>query len=39
MFAYGLLVARFTATHMAGLDPYIGYLHEATRGQLAMVLI
>jgi CRISPR-associated protein Cas1 len=23
---------------MAGLDPYIGYLHETTRGQPAMVL-
>lgn len=38
-FAYGLLRVQVTAgTHMAGLDPYIGYLHEATRGQPSMVL-
>ncbi|MEH2392536.1 MAG: CRISPR-associated endonuclease Cas1 [Nostoc sp.] len=38
-FAYGLLQVQVTAAvHMAGLDPYIGYLHEATRGQPAMVL-
>lgn len=38
-FAYGLLRVQVTAgVHMAGLDPYIGYLHEVTRGQPAMVL-
>ena len=38
-FAYGLLRVQVTAAvHMAGLDPYIGYLHEVTRGQPAMVL-
>lgn len=38
-FAYGLLQVQVTAAvHMAGLDPYIGYLHEVTRGQPAMVL-
>ncbi len=38
-FAYGLLQVQVTAAvHMAGLDPYVGYLHEATRGQPAMVL-
>ncbi len=38
-FAYGLLQVQVTAgVHMAGLDPYIGYLHETTRGQPAMVL-
>jgi CRISPR-associated protein Cas1 len=38
-FAYGLLRVQVTAAaHMAGLDPYIGYLHETTRGQPAMVL-
>ncbi len=38
-FAYGLLRVQVTAAaHLAGLDPYIGYLHEATRGQPAMVL-
>jgi CRISPR-associated protein Cas1 len=26
------------AAHIAGLDPYIGFLHETTRGQPAMVL-
>ncbi|MGB7443444.1 MAG: type I-D CRISPR-associated endonuclease Cas1d [Coleofasciculaceae cyanobacterium] len=38
-FAYGLLRVQVTAAvHVAGLDPYIGYLHEVTRGQPAMVL-
>lgn len=38
-FAYGLLRVQVTAaTHLAGLDPYIGYLHEPNRGQPAMVL-
>jgi CRISPR-associated protein Cas1 len=38
-FAYGLLRVQVTSVaHMAGLDPYIGYLHEANRGQPAMVL-
>lgn len=38
-FAYGLLRVQVTAAaHIAGLDPYVGYLHEATRGQPAMVL-
>ncbi|MEA5542472.1 type I-D CRISPR-associated endonuclease Cas1d [Limnoraphis robusta Tam1] len=38
-FAYGLLRIQVTAAvHIAGLDPYIGYLHETTRGQPAMVL-
>lgn len=38
-FAYGLLrVQVTTAVHIAGLDPYIGYLHETTRGQPALVL-
>jgi CRISPR-associated protein Cas1 len=38
-FAYGLLRVQVTAAvHLAGLDPYIGYLHEVTRGQPAMVL-
>jgi CRISP-associated protein Cas1 len=38
-FAYALLQGQVTAAvHLAGLDPYIGYLHEATRGQPAMVL-
>ena len=38
-FGYGLLQVQVTAgVHMAGLDPYIGYLHETTRGQPAMVL-
>jgi CRISPR-associated protein Cas1 len=38
-FAYGLLRVQVTAAvHLAGLDPYIGYLHETTRGQPAMVL-
>lgn len=38
-FAYGLLRVQVTAAvHLAGLDPYIGYLHEVTRGQPAIVL-
>ncbi|MBE9182540.1 type I-D CRISPR-associated endonuclease Cas1 [Oculatella sp. LEGE 06141] len=38
-FAYGLLRVQVTAAvHLAGLDPYIGYLHEAQRGQPALVL-
>lgn len=38
-FAYSLLQVQVTAgVHLAGLDPYIGYLHETTRGQPAMVL-
>lgn len=38
-FAYGMLRIQVTAAvHMAGLDPYIGYLHEVSRGQPAMVL-
>lgn len=38
-FAYGLLRVQVTAAvHVAGLDPYIGYLHEVTRGQPALVL-
>lgn len=38
-FAYGLLRVQVTAAvHVAGLDPYIGYLHETTRGQPAIVL-
>jgi CRISPR-associated protein Cas1 len=38
-FAYGLLRSQVTAAvHLAGLDPYIGYLHEVTWGQPAMVL-
>jgi CRISPR-associated protein Cas1 len=38
-FAYGLLRLQVTtAVHLAGLDPYIGYLHEVTRGQPALVL-
>jgi len=38
-FAYGLLRVQITAAvHLAGLDPYIGYLHEVTRGQPAIVL-
>jgi CRISPR-associated protein Cas1 len=38
-FAYGLLRVQVTAAvHLAGLDPYIGYLHEVTRGQPALVL-
>lgn len=38
-FAYSLLQVQVTAgVHLAGLDPYIGFLHETTRGQPAMVL-
>jgi CRISPR-associated protein Cas1 len=38
-FAYGLLRSQATAAvHIAGLDPYIGYLHEVHHGQPAMVL-
>lgn len=38
-FGYGLLRVQVTAAvHLAGLDPYIGYLHEVHHGQPAMVL-
>lgn len=38
-FAYGLLRTQVTAAvHLAGLDPYVGFLHETIRGQPAMVL-
>jgi CRISPR-associated protein Cas1 len=38
-FAYGLLRVQVTAAvHVAGLDPYVGYLHEVSRGQPALVL-
>ncbi len=38
-FAYGLLRTQVTAAaHIAGLDPYIGYLHEVHHGQPALVL-
>jgi len=38
-FAYGLLRSQVTAAaHMAGLDPYIGYLHEVHHGQPSLVL-
>jgi CRISPR-associated protein Cas1 len=38
-FAYGLLRVQVTAAvHVAGLDPYIGYLHEVHHGQPSMVL-
>ncbi|GAB4324400.1 MAG: CRISPR-associated endonuclease Cas1 [Leptolyngbyaceae cyanobacterium] len=38
-FAYGLLRSQVTtAVHLAGLDPYVGYLHEVSRGQPALVL-
>lgn len=38
-FAYALLRSQVTAAvHIAGLDPYIGYLHEVHHGQPAMVL-
>jgi CRISPR-associated protein Cas1 len=38
-FAYGLLRVQVTAAvPMAGLDPYIGYLHEVHHGQPALVL-
>lgn len=38
-FAYGLLRTQVTAAvNVAGLDAYVGFLHETTRGQPAMVL-
>lgn len=38
-FAYGLLRVQVTAAvHLTGLDPYIGFFHEVSRGQPAMVL-
>lgn len=38
-FAYALLQGQVMASvHIAGLDPYIGYLHEVHHGQPAMVL-
>lgn len=38
-FGYALLQTQVTAAvHIAGLDPYIGYLHEVHHGQPAMVL-
>ena len=38
-FAYGLLRVQVTAAaHVAGLDPYVGFLHEVSRGQPALVL-
>lgn len=38
-FGYGLLRVQVTsAVHMAGLDPYIGYLHDVHHGQPALVL-
>jgi CRISPR-associated protein Cas1 len=38
-FAYALLQGQVMAgVHVAGLDPYIGYLHEVHHGQPAMVL-
>jgi CRISPR-associated protein Cas1 len=38
-FGYGLLRVQVTAAvHLAGLDPYIGLLHEVHHGQPAMVL-
>lgn len=38
-FAYGLLKTQVTAAvHLAGLDPFIGYLHEVHHGQPALVL-
>jgi len=38
-FAYGLLRSQvMAAVHLAGLDPYIGYLHEVHHGQPAMAL-
>ncbi len=38
-FAYALLKGQvISAVHIAGLDPYIGYLHEVHHGQPAMVL-
>ncbi|MBD2136802.1 CRISPR-associated endonuclease Cas1 [Anabaena sp. FACHB-1237] len=38
-FAYALLQCQvMAAVNVAGLDPYIGYLHEVHHGQPAMVL-
>ncbi|MGA9381897.1 MAG: type I-D CRISPR-associated endonuclease Cas1d [Phormidium sp.] len=38
-FGYGLLRVQVTAAvHIVGLDPYVGYLHEVSRGQPAIVL-
>lgn len=38
-FAYALLRIQVTAAaHLAGLDPYVGYLHEVHHGQPALVL-
>jgi CRISPR-associated protein Cas1 len=38
-FGYGLLRVQVTAAvHVAGLDPYIGFLHETHHGQPALVL-
>ncbi len=38
-FGYGLLRVQVTAAvNVAGLDPYVGFLHEVQRGQPAMVL-
>ncbi|ASC71719.1 CRISPR-associated endonuclease Cas1 [Halomicronema hongdechloris C2206] len=38
-FAYALLQVQVTAAiHLAGLDPYVGYLHEVHHGQPALVL-
>ena len=38
-FAYGLLRSQVTAAvYLAGLDPYIGYLHEVHHGQPSLVL-
>ncbi len=38
-FAYALLRSQVTASvHLAGLDPYIGYLHEVHHGQPSLVL-
>lgn len=38
-FGYALLRSQVTtAAHIAGLDPYVGYLHEVHHGQPAMVL-
>jgi CRISP-associated protein Cas1 len=38
-FAYGLLRTQVTAAvHIAGLDPYIGYLHEVHHGQPSLPL-
>lgn len=38
-FAYALLQGQvMAAVHMAGLDPYVGFLHEPHHGQPALVL-